>query len=112
MVNRGAAICCLVLCVLSGGCSRSGPGLLYINVTLPYSTDFNDTPVGTRQCILKAHQVKEPMTGYGVTIEWSSDQIQSAAHKAGISNIRYMDIQTISFVLGFYTRRQLIIYGD
>lgn len=111
-MNRGVAFCCLALCLLVAGCSRSGPGRLYTNVTLPYSTDFNDTPAGTKQCILRAHQVKEPLTGYGVTIEWSTNQIQSAARKAGISNIRYMDIQTISFALGIYTRRQLIIYGD
>ena len=101
---------CLFLCL--AGCSRSGPGRLYSNVTLPYSTDFNNTPVAGKQCILKDHRIREPVSGYGVSVEWSTDQIQSAAREAGISIIRYMDVQTISFVLGIYTRRKLIIYGD
>jgi hypothetical protein len=100
----------LVLCL--AGCSRSGPGRLYSNVTLPYSTDFNNTPVAAKHCILKDHRIREPVSGYGVSVEWSTDQIQSAAREAGISTIRYIDIQTISFVLGIYTRRKLIIYGD
>lgn len=55
---------------------------------------------------------EEPMSGYGVTVEWSTNRIQSAARDAGISPIRYMDIQTISFLLGSYSQRKLIIYGD
>lgn len=101
---------CLVLCL--AGCSRSGPGRLYTNVTLPYSRDFNNTPQGTKQCTLQAHRIKEPASGYGVTVEWTTSQIQSAARDAGIERIRYIDIQTISFVLGIYTRQKLIIYGD
>ncbi len=94
------------------GCSRSGPGLLYTNLTQPYSTDFKNTPAGTRQCILKAHRIKEPVSGYGVTLEWSTNQIQSAAREAGIEKIRYIDVQTLSFLMGIYSRRELIIYGD
>ncbi|MEZ4568050.1 MAG: hypothetical protein R2860_14205 [Desulfobacterales bacterium] len=30
------------------------------------------------------------MSGYGVTVEWSADQIQAAACRAGISQISYM----------------------
>jgi hypothetical protein len=84
---------CLALGII--GCSGSGPGMIYTNITRPYSKDFNHTPTGIRQCKLKAHQIKEPVSGYGVTIEWTTSQIQSAAHAAGISNIRYMDVQTI-----------------
>ena len=95
------------------GCSMAGPGRLYTHVTLPYSRDFNSTPVGTRQCVLKAtHHLREPVSGYGVTVEWSADQIQAAARRAGISQISYMDLQTTSFILGIYTRQKLIIYGD
>ena len=95
------------------GCSMAGPGRLYTHVTLPYSRDFNSTPLGARQCVLKAtHHLREPVSGYGVTVEWSADQIQAAARRAGISQISYMDLQTTSFVLGIYTRQKLIIYGD
>jgi hypothetical protein len=98
----------LVFC----GCSISGPGQLYTNITLPYTRDFNRTPVGGKQCVLKEHRVREPVSGYGVTVEWSSDRIQAAANKAGITEISCIDVQTVSFLLGIYTRRKLIIYGD
>lgn len=100
----------LVLCL--AGCSMSGPGRLYSNVTLPFSKDFNNTPKGSKQCILTDHRIKEPASGYGMTVEWSTNQIQAAAREAGIENVYYMDIHTISYVLGIYTRRELIIYGD
>jgi len=90
----------------------AGPGQLYTNVTLPYSTDFNNTPQGSKYCVLTDHRIKEPVSSYGVTVEWSMDQIQSAARKAGIQNITYIDVQTISFLLGVYTRKKLIVYGD
>jgi len=90
----------------------AGPGRLYTNVILPYSKDFSNTPKGSKHCILKDHNIQEPVSGYGVTIEWSVDQIQLAAREAGIKNINYIDVQTISFLLGIYTRRKLIVYGD
>jgi hypothetical protein len=110
MVNRVILLFCLAVGI--AGCSGSGPGHIYTNIIRPYSRDFNHTPAGVRQCRLKAHQIKEPVSGYGVTIEWSTSQIQAAARAAGISNIRYMDVQTISFIMGIYTQRILIIYGD
>lgn len=94
-----------------GGCSLAA-GRLYTNVTRPYTRDFNNTRLGAKSCVLKSHHMKEPVSGYGVTVEWSMDQIQAEAAKAGITRISCIDVQTISFVLGIYTRRKLIIYGD
>ena len=98
--------------LLLAGCSMAGPGRLYTNVILPYSTDFNNTTVGTKHCILKAHKIKEPVSGYGVTVEWSTSQIQSAARDAGITTISCIDEETFSILLGIYTQEKLIIYGD
>lgn len=108
---RHMVIAAVIFCL--AGCSMAGPGRLYTRVTLPYSRDFNSTPVGAKQYVLKAtHHLREPVSGYGVTVEWSADQIQAAARRAGISRINYVDLQTTSFVLGIYTRQKLIIYGD
>ena len=74
----------LLLVLFLAGCSISGPGQLYTNITLPYTRDFNRNPVGGKQCVLKEHRVREPVSGYGVTVEWSSDRIQAAADKAGL----------------------------
>lgn len=109
-MNKGVLWLWLFLCL--AGCSRSGPGRLYSNVTLPYSTDFSNTPVAEKQCELTDHRLKEPVSGYGVTVEWSTRQVQAAARESGITRIRYIDIQTISVLLGIYTRRKLIIHGD
>jgi hypothetical protein len=94
------------------GCSMAGPGQLYTNVVQPYSKDFNNTPVGSKHCILQEHNIQEPVSGFDISVEWSVNQIQSAAQAAGIKTITYIDVQTISYVLGIYTRQDLIVYGD
>jgi hypothetical protein len=83
--------------------------MLYTNVIRPYSRDFNNTPVGSKHCVLRDHRFREPVSGYDITVEWSADRIQSAAEEAGITRITCMDEQTISFLLEIYTRRKLII---
>ena len=88
------------------------PGRLYTNVTLPYSTDFNSSTIGSKQCVLDEHKIRDPVSGYGTTVEWSTDLIRSEAQKAGITNITYTEIQTLSIMMGIYTRRRLIIHGD
>lgn len=110
MISKYLMAWFLVICL--AGCSGISTGRLYTNVIRPYSRDFNHTPVGSKQCIIKDYKIKEPVSGYGVSVEWSKGQIQSAAREAGIENIAYVDVQTISFLLGIYTRKKLIIYGD
>ena len=100
------------LVLLLGGCAGTAPGRLYSNVTLPYSSDFSNTAIGSKRFVLDEYRLKEPLTGYGMTVEWSDNSIKSAAAAAGISKIAYMEQQTVSFVLGIYSRRSLIIYGD
>ena len=94
------------------GCATTAPGRLYTNVIRPHSTDFHVTPVGTKHCVLDEHRFKDPVSGYGATVEWSTDRIRSEAQKAGITNINYTEIQTLSILMGIYRRRRLIIHGD
>jgi hypothetical protein len=100
----------IVLIFLIAGCS--GIGLIYTNVIRPYSVDYHDTKIGTKQCVIDSHSVSEPVTGYGVSVEWSSDVIETAAAQAGITEITCIDEQTLSILLGIYTRERLIIYGN
>lgn len=106
----------LLAALLLGGCSGLGSsvvqGHLYTNVVRPYSTDFRDSPVGSKRCVLDEHQLREPVSGYGVAVEWTADRILAAANEAGISRVSYTEMQTLSFLLGIYRRQRLIIYGD
>jgi len=118
-----------IMVLFLSGCSPAVPGKIYTNITLPYSsdlnniprllisssmpnsTDFNNTKVGTKHCILNSHSVEEPFSGYGVKVQWSTNQILSAARDAGITSIAYIDEQTLN-ILGIYTFQRLFIYGD
>lgn len=100
------------LALLFTGCAATAPGRLYTNMIRPHSTDFHVTPVGTKRCVLDEHRVKEPASGYGVTVEWSTDRIRSEAQKAGITNIAYTEVQTLSILMGIYCRQRLIVHGD
>ena len=98
---------------LLAGCAPSLPsGLLYSDTTSPYSRKFDETPVGSKRCVIHDHQIREPVSGYNLYAEWTSAYILSEARKAGISNIHYMDKRTFSILLGIYRRESLIIYGD
>jgi hypothetical protein len=97
----------LLTALLLGGC-----GLLYTDTTMPYSSKFGETPVGTKRCVIDSHQIKEPVTRYNLYAEWSADHILSEARKAGIKDIYYMDKRTFSILLGIYKRESLILYGD
>lgn len=103
--------CSLLLALLLAGCTPPR-GLIYSNTTVPYSTKFSETPVGTRRCVIRSHQIKEPVTGRSIYAEWSTDLILREARKAGIQEIYFMDKRTLSILLGIYRREALLVYGD
>jgi hypothetical protein len=78
----------------------------------PYSVKFNATQAGTKRCVINDHQVKEPVTGFSIYSEWTTRYILDEARKAGIQEIYYMDIKTLSILNGVYKRESLFIYGD
>lgn len=100
------------ICALLGALLLAGCGLIYSNRVSPYSTKFGGTPVGTKRCVINKHQIKEPVTGYNLYAEWTWSSILDEARKAGITNVYYMDKQTLSILLGIYKRESFIIYGD
>lgn len=101
----------LILTILLFACS-AGCGILYTNTIKPYSTDFDNTPIGSKRCTINAHRFKEPVTRLGISGEWDTNNIKKAAREAGITKIYYADMQTINIVLGTYRRKTLILYGD
>ena len=101
----------LLLAFLTG-CAGAAPGRIFTKVVRPYSIDFNRTPFGAKHCVINEHSIKEPISGRGITVEWSSGDIYAAAQKAGIQQIHYTEEQTLSILFGLYKRRQLIVCGD
>jgi hypothetical protein len=107
--TKGA--CSLLLALLLAGCGLPR-GLIYSNTTVPYSSEFSETPVGTKHCVIRSHQIKEPVTGRSIYAEWSADLILREAQKAGVKEIYYMDKRTLSILVGIYKRESLLVYGD
>ena len=99
-----------VLAALLSGCA-SDP-LLFGLMTKPETTEFRHTPVGTKSCVLSSYKVREPVSGYGVSAEWDASHVKAAALKAGITNVYFTDMKTLSVLGGIYRQRMLIVYGD
>lgn len=108
MVTRWCLLS-LVLLLLSGCLSR---GLLYTRVTDPATGEFHQTPVGSKRIFVRTFRVQEPVTGYGVSAEWAADPVKTAALQAGVTNLYFADVETLSILGGLYRARTLIIYGD
>jgi len=100
----------LIIFLLITGCSS--PGIIYTNITRPDTTNFNNSPVGSKTCRVNAHRLKEPITRIGVSGEWNSKIIDNAMQEAGMTKCYYVDVKTLSLLLGTYKRTTLILYGD
>jgi len=107
VIKRAISILCFLALV---GCTPTG--MIYSDTTRPYSRVFRETPVGTKRCVLHDHQIKEPVTGFNISAEWTAERIKNEAEMAGIKDIYYIDQRTFSILLGIYKRKSLIIYGD
>ncbi|MGZ6224601.1 MAG: TRL domain-containing protein [Syntrophales bacterium] len=100
-----------VLCIpVLTGCGTFG--IIYSSTVVPYSEEFKETPVGTKRCVINDYQLSEPLTRVSLATEWSTNYISAAAEKAGIKDVYYIDVKTVSILLGIYKHKTLIIYGD
>jgi len=102
----------ILLLLLSCCCSCSLDGRLYTNKVVPFSEDFNKTKVGSKKFIIDDFKVKEPVTGFNITVEWMTSNLKEKAAKAGIKTIHYADLRVFSTLLGLYSKKTLIVYGD
>jgi hypothetical protein len=100
----------LSIAVLVSGCAPKG--IIYSDTVVPYTKNFSLTPVGSKKCEVQKYQLKEPVTGYNITAEWTTDYILNKAHDAGIKEINYIDKRTISVLMDVYKRETLIVYGN
>lgn len=105
--NRLGILCILAVLTLIG-CAR---GLLYTNITTPYTTDFRSkdstgTPVGVKKCTIDDYTIR-----YYVSFEWTDNEILPEARVADLKKIYYIDLETLS-VLGVFQLKSYIIYGE
>jgi hypothetical protein len=99
----------LGLLVMSG---CVGQGILYTRVVRPNSTDFRVTPAGSNTCRMNQYNLREPVTGADVSVEFTLRVVEQAAREAGITKLYYADIETFSILNGAYEKKTLIVYGD
>jgi len=99
--------------MLVSGCF-SPTGLLYTRVTQPLSLPSHrkDCPAALKRCHVSLTQLKEPVSRLSLSVMWSNNAVKEAAQEAGITEIYYADLETLSFVLGTYQRRRVFFYGD
>ena len=99
---------CLPLLICSG-CTK---GYLYTNTTVPLVTNMNKTPLGTKSVTLDSNQVKEPLSGIGVSAEWNSRAIGDAAKRAGMTTINFADMHTFSILGGIWKKQTIQVWGE
>lgn len=110
MIRHSILLLAVVLVLSMTGC-----GLLYTNVVRNHSRNFNNTPVGSKQCSLSAYTVRVPLlplTTSRVQAQWDTNEISEAAKGAGITQIYYTDIKTQEILAGTIRKQTIIIYGD
>ncbi|NLG01139.1 MAG: hypothetical protein GX565_13455, partial [Lentisphaerae bacterium] len=56
--------------------------------------------------------LKEPVTQARLSVIWTDRAVAEAMKKAGMTEIRYADLQTFSLLNSVYERRRLIFYGE
>ena len=100
---------CLLLCA---GCA-SPQGFLYTRTTVPfYLPPGNVVRKGEKSCRIDITQLKEPLSQANLTVIWTSQAVAEASVKAGLTDLRYADIETFSVLNRVFERRRLIFYGD
>jgi len=100
---------CLLL-ILFASCTTDGR--LYTNKVIPYSDEFERTPIGSKRCFITDFKVKEPVSGYNISAEWMTSSVYEKVLEAGITKVYYADLKIFSILQGVYSKKTLIVYGD
>lgn len=94
-----AALSCLPL----GGCVA---GLVYTHTTQPLDLNLRETPLGT---LAGAQDSKDLDLRY-IRIVWDGNDIASAAEAAGMNEVHFADLETLS-ILGVWRQDWVHVYG-
>jgi len=104
----------LLCTLLLGMCGCFSPrGYLFTYTQVPYALPYETVGrVGTRSCRVDITQLKEPFSRANLSVMWSNRIVAEAMKRAGMTEIRYADVQTLSVLNSVYERRRLIFYGE
>ena len=80
-------------------------GCLYTHVTLPYSTDLNNTDLGHKKGEASLQSVLW-------LFAWGDAGQAAAAKNGGINTLKLMDRESYVIFFGIYSRQTTIVYGD
>lgn len=107
---RAAALTLLLL----GTCGCFTPrGYLFTRATAPYFLPYENTVSrASKSCVVDITQLKEPFTRANLSVIWTDRAVTDAMAKAGMTEVRYADLQTLSILNSVYERRRLIFYGE
>jgi len=99
--------------LLLSGC-LAPQGLLYTRITQPLALPSNrkECPQAVKRCHVSLTQLKEPVTRINLSVMWSNNAVKEAAHAAGITEIYYMDLETLAIFMSTYKRQRVIFYGN
>jgi hypothetical protein len=95
----------LLTSILTGCASL---GVLFTHVVEPYTENFHNTPIGSKQCILRDHTIQVN----SVSAEWVTEYFADALKEAGIEKFYYAEMRTFSVLFGLYKRKTIIVHGD
>ncbi len=101
---------CLVLVIIltTSGCTT---GILYTDITEPYCTNMNNTPLLAQANSAPLKQISIPQMP-GARIRWNTNTINDIAKEAGISKIAFCDRKIYRILLGLWEEDSIIVYGE
>ena len=83
-----------------------GAGAIYTHITTPLDVNLNNTPVYASG----AAKGDTKKIRYYLDFEWDSNAIGEIMKDAGLTEVYYADLETLS-VFGIWTQRHVIVYG-
>lgn len=106
--------CVFFSVLILGTCGCFSPrGYIVTHTTVPYIMPYETVgQVSSKSCRVDITQVKEPFSRANLSVMWTSRAVNEAMQRAGMTELRYADLQTFSVLNSVYERRRLIFYGE
>ena len=86
-------------------------GFIYTDVVEPLTINMTQTKMASDVGESGSHTLKEPVTGYGIRVEWASYGIGDTALRGDLDSIHYADVRYRSILGGLWQRRSVQVYG-
>jgi hypothetical protein len=109
--NKAAVLLPIIL--LCAGCfAPKGRIFTKIREPLALPAERTGSPVATKKFSVGLTRLKEPITRINLSVMWSKNVVREEAEKAGVSEICYSDLETLSVFFDSYLRKRIIFYGN